>query len=207
MKDLLALYRHSLAGLRVLLIGVVLCGLVYPLLVLGVAQLTLRWRADGSLVTSTGGHTTSIADAAGSALLGQTVSGPHADRLFLPRPSYAGSGYDPTDTYGSNYGPNDPRLVAAIARRQHRIAVREHVPLSAVPADAVTASGSGLDPDISPAYAAIQVPRVARENGLSVATVRRLVAQNTHGRTWGILGDPHVNVLLLDIAVEKAAAH
>jgi len=202
MKDLYALWRHSLAGLRVLIAAIVVLGLAYPLLVTGVSQLAMRWRADGSLVTSTGAHTTDPSSAVGSALLGQTNTSP---KLFYPRPSAAGKGYDTTDTYGTNYGPNDPRLLASIKALQQQIATREGVPVSAVPADAVTSSGSGLDPDISPAYAAIQVARVARENGLPVATVQQLVAANTHGRTWGALGEPHVNVLLLDIAVQRAA--
>lgn len=205
MKDLYALFRHSLAGLRVLIAATLLLGLAYPLLVTGVAQLTMRWRADGSLVTATGAHTTDPAYAVGSALIGQLNRGADASRLFYPRPSAAGAGYDTTASYGTNYGPNDPRLLRSIRRLQHRIASREGVPVTAVPPDAVTSSGSGLDPDISPAYAALQVPRVARENGLSVPTVQALVDQNTSGRTWGVLGAPHVNVLLLNIAVRQAA--
>jgi len=202
MKDLYALYRNSLAGLRVLLAATVLLGVLYPLLITGIAHVTMPWQAAGSLVTSTGAHTTSLGDAAGSTLLGQAGNDL---RLFFNRPSAAGDGYDPMSSAGSNLGPNDPRLVHAIEQRQRVIAAREHVPVSAIPADAVTASGSGLDPDISPAYAAIQVPRVARENGLSVATVRRLVAQSTHGRPLGVLGAPYVNVLMLNIAVQRAA--
>jgi potassium-transporting ATPase KdpC subunit len=206
MKDLYALWRHSLAGLRVLIAAIVICGLAYPLLVTGIAQVTMPWRADGSLITATGAHTTDPAQAVGSALLGQLDRGPDAVKYFYPRPSAAGDGYDPTASYGTNYGPNDPRLLRSIRKAQQKIAAREGVPVSAVPADAVTSSGSGLDPDISPAYAAIQVARVARENGLSVAAVQALVRQNTHGRAAGVLGDPHVNVLRLDIAVKQAAA-
>lgn len=202
MKDLYALYRHSLAGLRVMIGATLLLGVLYPLAVTGVSQLTMRWHADGSLVTATGAHTTSTAKAAGSQLLGQASTD---DRLFFNRPSAAGKGYDPTDTYGTNLGPNDPRLVASVRKEQRTIAAREHVPVSQVPADAVTSSGSGLDPAISPAYAAIQVARVARANGLSEAKVRQLVVANTHGRALGVLGAPYVNVLLLNIAIEQAA--
>jgi len=201
MKDLYALARHGMAGLRVLVAATVVCGILYPLVVTGISRVAFHWQADGSLVTATGAHTTDVADAVGSSLIGQVTKDP---KLFYDRASYAGDGYDMTDTYGSNYGPDDPRLVKAIEQRRAQIAAREHVAPSQVPPDAVTASASGLDPDISPAYAAIQVPRVARDNHLSVAEVRHLVAENTHGRDLGFLGDPTVNVLMLDIAVENA---
>lgn len=202
MKDLYALYRHSLAGLRVMLGATLLLGVLYPLAVTGLARLTMPWHARGSLITVTGAHTTDPARAVGSALLGQVTADP---ALFYDRPSAAGQGYDPTDSYGTNLGPNDPRLVASIARLRREIAAREGVAPAAVPADAVTSSGSGLDPGISPAYAALQVPRVARATGLSAAAVRGLVAASTHGRVWGVLGAPYVNVLTLNIAVRKAA--
>lgn len=202
MKDIYALYRHSLAGLRVMIGAILLLGVAYPLLVTGISQVSMPWHANGSLITSTGAHTTSASQAVGSQLLGQVDKDP---KLFFNRPSAAGKGYDPTDSYGSNLGPNDPRLVKAITAAQRTIAAREGVPVSAVPADAVTSSGSGLDPAISPAYADLQVARVAKANGLSQAAVRRLVAQNTHGRALGVLGAAYVNVLTLNIAVEHAA--
>jgi potassium-transporting ATPase KdpC subunit len=202
MNDLYALYRHSMAGLRVMLGATLMLGVLYPLAVMGVARLTMPWQARGSLVTVTGAHTTDPARAVGSALLGQVTDNP---ALFYDRPSAAGRGYDPTHSSGTNLGPNDPRLVASIARLQQQVAAREDVAAAAVPADAVTASGSGLDPDISPAYAALQVPRVARATGLSQAAVRALVAASTHGRVWGVLGAPYVDVLTLNIAVRKAA--
>jgi len=195
MPDLLHLFRQSLAGLRLLLAATLLLGLGYPLLVTGFAAVASPWHARGSLVTATGEHTTEPDRAVGSALLGQD-GGP-----FLPRPSAAGEGWDPLSTYGSNLGPESPDLVAAIGERRAAVAEREGVDVSAVPADAVTASGSGLDPDISPAYAALQVPRVARETGLSEDAVRALVAEHTSGRTLGVLGEPRVNVLLLNAAV------
>jgi K+-transporting ATPase ATPase C chain len=198
MKDIYALFRHSLAGLRVLIAATLLLGVVYPLVVYGVAAVAAPWRSTGSLVTATGAHTTDPDDAVGSALLGQLVDD---DRLFQPRPSAAGDGYDPLSSYGSNLGPENPDLIAAITERRAEIAEREGVDPSGVPPDAVTASGSGLDPDISAAYAELQVPRVARATGLTEAEVRRLVAENTYGRTWGVLGEPRVNVLELNIAV------
>jgi K+-transporting ATPase ATPase C chain len=202
MKDIYSLFRFSLAGLRVLIGATLLVGVAYPLVVLGAAQLIAPWQANGSLVTATGAHTTDPDRAVGSAIIGQLVDD---DGLFQPRPSAAGDGYDMHDTYGSNYGPENPDLVTAIQQRKAEIAKREGVSPSAVPPDAVTASASGLDPDISLAYAELQVPRVARANGLSEAVVRGLVDDNTHGRTWGVLGEPHVDVLMLDIAVLDAA--
>ncbi|MET8523449.1 potassium-transporting ATPase subunit KdpC [Nocardioides sp. NBC_00163] len=198
MSDLFALLRHSLAGLRVLIAATLLCGIIYPLVVTGVAQAAFGWRADGSLVTESGSHTNDPAEAVGSALIGQ---GNDDEGLFYPRPSAAGDGWDTLSTYGSNLGPEDPDLVKAITERQREIAAREGVSVDQVPADAVTTSASGIDPDISPAYAAIQVSRVARANGLSEEQVKSLVTENTDGRTFGFLGESRVNVLELNIAV------
>jgi K+-transporting ATPase ATPase C chain len=202
MKDLLSLFRNSLAGLRVLVALTLVLGVAYPLLVTGFAQAVAPWRANGSLVTETGAHTTDRDEAVGSELIGQLVDDP---ALFQPRPSAAGDGYDPLSTYGSNYGPESPDLVASIRQLKKEVAQREGVAESDVPPDAVTASASGLDPHISEAYAALQVPRVARENGLGEDVVRRLLAEATHGRPLGVLGEPTVNVLLLNIAVKQAA--
>lgn len=201
MKDLLSLFRNSLAGLRVLVAMTLLLGVAYPLLMTGFAQAVVPWRANGSLVTSTGAHTTDPDKAVGSELLGQVVDDP---TLFQPRPSAAGDGYDPLSSYGSNLGPESPDLVAAIEERRAEVAAREGVAASEVPPDAVTASASGLDPHVSQAYAALQVPRVARENGLSEDVVRGLVDDHTDGRPLGVLGEPTVNVLLLNIAVQQA---
>jgi K+-transporting ATPase ATPase C chain len=198
MKDLYALFRQSLAGLRVLIAATLLLGVAYPLAVYGVAAVAAPWKSHGSLVTATGAHTADADRAVGSALLGQVVEG---DGLFQPRPSAAGDGYDPLNSSGSNDGPESPDLVAAIKERRAEIAQREDVDPADVPPDAVTASGSGLDPDISEAYAELQVPRVAAANDLSEDAVRRLVAEHTSGRTWGVLGEPRVNVLELNIAV------
>ena len=202
MNDIYVLMRHSWAGFRVLIAATLLLGLGYPLLVTGVAQVAFPWQANGSLVTADGSRTTDPSEAVGSALLGQLNDD---SALFYPRPSAAGDGYDPMSTYGSNLGPEEPALIDAIKERKAEIAAREGVPAAEVPADAVTASASGLDPHISPAYAALQVARVAKANGLSEAKVRELVADSTEGRTEGMLGDAHVNVLLLNIAVKQAA--
>lgn len=202
MKDLHALFRQSLAGLRLLVAATLLLGLAYPLVVTGFAAVAAPWESRGSLVTADGSRTTDPDRAVGSALLGQHVDD---EGLFRPRPSAAGDGYDPLASYGSNLGPESPDLVAAIEERQAEIAEREGVDVADVPADAVTASGSGLDPDISEAYAALQVPRVAAANGLTEAQVRDLVDEHTSGRTLGVLGEPRVNVLLLNLAVRELA--
>jgi len=138
---------------------------------------------------------------AGSALIGQTFDGPG---WFQPRPSAAGDDYDPQASGASNLGPDNPDLVASIAERRAAVAASNGVDPAAVPADALTASGSGLDPDISPAYAQIQVARVARERGLPEATVEQLVAQNTAGRDLGFIGEPTVNVVTLNAALAGA---
>jgi K+-transporting ATPase ATPase C chain len=132
----------------------------------------------------------------GSSLIGQDIEGP---QWFHPRPSAVR--YDAMASGGSNLGPSSSALADEIARRRARIAKQNGVPPSEVPPDALTASGSGLDPDISPAYAELQVARVARARGMSVVEVRRLVAEHTQGRILGFLGEPRVDVLELDLAL------
>ena len=170
-----------------------LVGVAYPLVVTGVAQLAMGDRADGSLLRRDG-------VVVGSSLLGQRFSG---DRWFHPRPSAAGEGYDGAASAASNLGPTNPDLLSAV---EERIATyRELNGLGdgdAVPVDAVTASGSGLDPDISPENARLQAPRVARERGLEVGRVLELVEANTHERTLGFMGEPRVNVLALNLALD-----
>ncbi len=189
--------RTHLTALRMLLVFTVLCGLAYPLLVTGVAQAAFPHQANGSTVSSAGRP-------AGSSLLGQQFTLPGEDakpdpKWFQPRPS--AGGYDPTVSGASNLGPNDPGLVRTIKRRKAAVAAFDGVPESKVPADAVTASGSGLDPDISPAYAYEQVNRIARVRGLSPAQVHRLVAGHVQGRPLGFLGEPRVDVVTLNLAL------
>ncbi len=187
-RDLL---RQSLAAVSVLLVLTVLLGVLYPAAVWAVGR-AVPDRADGSLLRVDG-------VAVGSRLLGQTFEGA---QWFHPRPS--ANDYDGLASAPSNLGPSNPDLVAAIRERRAAVAREDGVPPSAVPADAVTASASGLDPDISPAYAALQVPRVARERGLAEETVRRLVAEATSGRQLGFLGEPTVNVLELNASLPGA---
>jgi len=187
-RDLL---RQSLAAVRVLLVLTVLLGVLYPAAVWAVGR-AVPDRADGSLLRVDG-------VAVGSRLLGQTFEGA---QWFHPRPS--ANDYDGLASAPSNLGPSNPDLLAAIRERRAAVAREDGVSPSAVPADALTASGSGLDPDISPAYAALQVPRVARERGLDEETVRRLVAEATSGRQLGFLGEPTVDVLELNASLSGA---
>jgi potassium-transporting ATPase KdpC subunit len=211
MDRLPSIVRQHIAGLRLLLVFTVLCGIVYPLVMVGISQLAFHKQANGSLI-SYKGHVI------GSALLCQEFTDAKGNPLpqyFQPRPSaaiLAGAkddyGCDPRYSSASNYGPNNPAFVALIKQRQKQIAAFDHVKISQIPADAVTASGSGLDPDISPANAAIQVNRVAAARHISPAAVQALVSQYTSGRQLGFLGEPVVNVLLLNRALaEKYPLH
>ncbi|MFA6562438.1 MAG: K(+)-transporting ATPase subunit C [Verrucomicrobiia bacterium] len=177
-----------------LMLAVVCCGL-YPLAVFGVSQLFFGDKANGSLITDARGAVQ------GSRLIGQPFS---AGKYFHPRPSAAGNGYDGTASGGSNLGPTSQKLADSIKERiaQYRKenSLREIEP---VPADAVTASGSGLDPHISPRNAELQAPRVAKARGLSEERVCELIRENTDGPDLGFLGEPGVNVLLLNLALDE----
>lgn len=197
-SDTVAFARQTWAGLRVLLVLTLVLGFAYPLAVTGVAQVAFPWQADGSLVSATGEHVTSRDDAVGSLLVGQGFDGP---QWFHPRPSVAGDGYDTLASAGSNLGPLNEDLLAAVEERRVAVAEQEGIDPADVPVDALTASGSGLDPDISPQYALLQVSRVARERGLSRDEVRALVEDATAGRDLGVLGEPRVNVLRLNLAL------
>jgi potassium-transporting ATPase KdpC subunit len=185
--------RQTLAGLRLLLAFTVVFGLGYPLLMTGVGQVLFHDQANGSVVQLAGKDV-------GSSLIGQEFTGA---QWFHSRPS-AGS-YDALASGGTNLGPDSPDLVEAITAARARIAKREGVAPAAVPPDAVTSSASGLDPDISPAYAGLQVARVARERGMTTAEVRSLVDADTSGRILGFLGEPRVNVLELNLALAVRA--
>jgi len=190
--------RNHLTGLRILLLFTVVCGLLYPLAITGISQVAFSHQANGSLVKANG-------KVVGSSLLGQNFTDAKGNPLaqwFQPRPSAAGqNGYDPTASGASNLGPNDPGLTKTIQQRKADVAKFNGVPVSAVPPDAVTASGSGLDPDISPAYAYLQADRVAKARGLDPAKVRALVKAHIQSRNLGFLGEPRVNVLELNIAL------
>jgi potassium-transporting ATPase KdpC subunit len=209
MNRLPVIVRQQIAAFRTLLVFTVLCGLIYPFVMVGVSQVAFHNQANGSLVSFNG-------KVVGSGLLCQEfldAKGNPLPRYFQPRPSDAVNATDKTD-YGcdpgfsaaSNLGPDNPTEVQLIQQRQKAIAAFDHVSVSQIPADAVTASGSGLDPDISPANAAIQVDRVATARHLPATQVRALVAKYTQGRTLGILGEPTVNVLELNIALDQLSA-
>jgi K+-transporting ATPase ATPase C chain len=183
------------AVVSTLVLAVVCCGL-YPLIVFGISQVLFRDQANGSLITGADGNVR------GSKLLGQAFSDA---KYFHPRPSAAGNGYDATSSGGSNLGPTSRKLNDAI--RDRVAAYRKENGLGesdSLPADAVTASGSGLDPQISLRNAALQTPRIAKARGLSEQKVRELIQENTDGRDLGVLGEPGVNVLNLNLALDAS---
>lgn len=184
--------RQLLPALVAFLALTVLTGIVYPLVVTGVAQLAFRSQANGSLVERDG-------RVVGSRLIGQGFEGAG---YFHPRPSAAGDGYDAMSSSASNLGPTNPELVKAVRERRSAYEQANGV---RPPVDAVTSSGSGLDPQISPANARAQAQRVARERELDLAQVLRLVEEHTDGRSLGFLGDPGVNVLELNLALDRLA--
>jgi K+-transporting ATPase ATPase C chain len=171
----------------------VLVGVLYPLAITGVSQLVFADKADGSFVRRDG-------VVVGSALLGQAFEG---DEWFQPRPSAAGDGYDGAASAASNLGPTNPDLIDTVEERVAAYRKLNGLASDAsVPVDAVTASASGLDPDISPENARLQAPRVAQARGLRVARVLELVDDHTSDRTLGFMGEPRVNVLELNLALD-----
>ncbi|MDX2968510.1 K(+)-transporting ATPase subunit C [Kribbella solani] len=200
--------RQLGVAVRVLLVFTVILGVLYPLSMTGIAQVLFPGNANGSIIKVDG-------KAVASDLIGQgyTLDSGTKDadgkpvmvadpKWFQTRPSAVD--YDGMGSAASQYGPNNPELVKLIDERRQEVAKLNGVDPSQVPPDAVTASGSGLDAGISPAYAAIQVNRVARERGMTVAAVQQLVKENTTGRTLGFLGEPYVNVVTLNAALAKS---
>jgi K+-transporting ATPase ATPase C chain len=205
MNRLPSIVRQHIAALRGLLVFTVICGIIYPLVVFGIAQVAFHHQANGSLVSYKG-------RVVGSSLLCQEFTDAKGNPLpqyFQPRPSDAilsgakdDYGCDPRYSSASNLSPDNSVQVQLVKQRQKQVAAFDHVKISQIPPDAVQASASGLDPDISPANAAIQVGRVAAARHISPAAVRALVAKYTSGRQLGFLGEPVVNVLLLNIALD-----
>lgn len=188
--------RQVWAALRMFIVMTVLLGLAYPLAMTGFAQVAFSESADGSVITRDGSKI-------GSSLIGQSfVDHPE---YFQSRPSAAGDGYDSLASGASNLGPESQDLIAAIEERRQAAVELDGTPPDQVAPDALLASGSGLDPHISLAYAEQQVARVARERGLSEGDVSTLVGEFTQGRVLGFLGEPRVTVLLLNLALDEAS--
>ena len=190
------LSRQAWVSIRAMIVFTVVLGVLYPA-VIWVIGLAMPSQSNGSLVRENG-------QVVGSSLIGQSFTDKKGNALpqwFQSRPSAAGAGYDGAASSGSNYGPENKDLIKAIKQRQAAIEKSDGVTVDQIPADAVTASGSGLDPDISEAYALIQVDRVAQARGLSSDAVKALVEQHVDGRQLGYLGEPTVNVLELNIAL------
>lgn len=187
--------RELMTALRMAGITILLTGLVYPLLVTGVARVAFPHQAAGSLVSDASG-------VVGSELIGQAFNG---DEYFHPRPSYAGLGYDASASGGSNLGPTSKELRDDVAARAVALRAENGLPADAsVPVDLVTGSASGLDPHISVASAQLQAARVARERDMTAAQIEALIEAHTEGRQLGFLGEPRVNVLALNMALDEA---
>lgn len=188
--------RHAVIAVKLLLINVILLGVIYPLAMTGLGQLLFPKQTNGSLVRLDG-------RVIGSELIGQPFADPG---YFHPRPSAAGSGYDASASGGSNLGPTSAALTNRVtSARLHVVAENSGLDGHSIPVDMLTASGSGLDPDISIANALAQAARVAHARKMPQEAVRRLISANTTGRRFGILGEPRVNVLKLNLALDARA--
>jgi K+-transporting ATPase ATPase C chain len=187
--------KHLRPAIVLTLLFCAITGFLYPAVVTAIAQLVFPRQANGSIVEVNGRPV-------GSELIGQAFTAPY---YFHSRPSAAGAGYDATASAGTNKGPTDRKLAdTLIAGAVNQVVKDDGVEKGKIPADMVTSSASGLDPHISPANAALQVARVARERGANPDAVRQLVQQHTEGRQLGFLGEPRVNVLLLNVALDSA---
>ena len=187
------MWRQIGPAFRITLVFTVLTGLIYPGVITALSRALFPNQADGSLIKVKG-------QVVGSSLVGQNFSKP---QYFQPRPSAAGNGYDASASSGSNYGPTSQKLIDRVNASLQQFRKDNPGYSGPIPADLVTASGSGLDPDISPASAAAQADRVAKARHVSVQQVQQLIAEYTDGRTLGLFGDPHVNVLRLNLALDQ----
>jgi potassium-transporting ATPase KdpC subunit len=185
--------KHLGTGLRVTIVSVVLLGLIYPLVMTALAQAMFPRQANGSLITVNG-------KVVGSAIIGQLWTKPE---YFHGRPSAAGKGYDPTATGGTNYGPTSKKLIDSTKATIAALKKENPDASGPPPIDLVTSSGSGIDPDITPAAAYWEAPRVARARHMSLSVVDALVAAHVRGRTFGFLGEPRVNVLELNLTLDE----
>lgn len=187
--------RNLITAVLMTIVTTILLGIAYPLVVTALAQVLFHDKANGQLIEKNG---TTI----GSRIIGQGFT---SDRYFHSRPSAAGNGYDAANSSGTNLGPTNQKLIDRV--KGDVATLQTENPNQAIPADLVTTSASGLDPDITPAAALFQVPRIARVRGLSEDRVRALVESHIQKRTWGFLGEPRVNVLELNLALNEEAAN
>jgi K+-transporting ATPase ATPase C chain len=188
------MFQQLLPAFRIMLAMTVLTGLIYPAVVTGICQAIFRDKANGSMVTARGANV-------GSSLIGQNFTKPE---YFHPRPSAAGNdGYDGTASSGSNYGPTNKKLIDRVKASIEQVRKENPGYTGPIPADLVTTSGSGLDPHLSPESIDLQVERVAKARGIDGAQVRQIVAQHVEGRELGFLGEPRVNVLALNMALDS----
>lgn len=187
--------KNLIISVLMTIVTTILLGIIYPLVVTGIAQVIFPHKANGQLISQNG-------KLIGSSVIGQPFSGPS---YFHSRPSAAGTGYDPANSGGTNLGPTNKALITRV--QQDSDALRAENPGVPVPVDLVTTSASGLDPHISIAAAEFQVPRVAHARGLSQTQLMELVSEHTEGRQFGILGEPRVNVLELNLALDRETRH
>ena len=188
------MWEQILPGLRIKIFMTILLGVIYPLAITGICQVFFPHQANGSLITSGG-------KVIGSELIGQNFTKPE---YFQPRPSAAGSdGYDPTSSGGSNYGPTNQKLIERVKASVEKFRKENPDYHGPIPADLLTTSASGLDPHLSPDSAQAQAPRVAKTRGVTIERVNQLIAQFTERPNLGILGEPRVNVLKLNLELER----
>ena len=185
--------KNFITAILMTLVTTILLGLIYPLVVTGLAQVIFPHQANGSLIKNQAG------EVIGSELIGQPFAAPG---YFVSRPSAAGNGYDAGASGGSNLGPTSQKLIDRVKADVEKYTAEN--PGKPIPIDLVTTSASGLDPHISPANAEFQAPRVAKERGLSETEVRQIIAKYTDGRQFGFLGEPRVNVLMMNLELDKA---
>jgi potassium-transporting ATPase KdpC subunit len=185
--------KHLITSLLMTLATTILLGLIYPLVIYGLAQILFKDKANGQIIYRNG-------EAIGSRIIAQPFA---SAKYFHPRPSNAGNGYDAANSGGTNYAPTNQKLIDRV--RADAKSLHQENPTQPIPVDLITTSASGLDPDISPAAAEFQIPRVAKERGLAESAVRDLVREHTRQRDLGLLGEPRVNVLELNLALDESA--
>src|SRR5271165_2036886 len=186
--------KHLVTALLMTVVMTVLLGLIYPLVITGLAQVLFRDKANGQLVSRNG-------EVIGSRIIAQPFTSP---KYFHPRPSAAGNGYDAANSGGTNLAPTNQKLIDRV--QADAKSLHEENPNQPIPVDMITTSASGLDPEISPAAAEFQIPRIARERGLSEAAIRNVIQRHTKQRDLGLLGEPRVNVLDLNLALDEIAS-